>query len=116
MIEINRLVILPTSKVSLTKWYNVRECGAGIVFTDVYYMDQEPAIGEEAAKESDAGTDLPTVSAADSDMESGSLVIDEEEKKKSMKRRTMPGATTNPVIYLCLYTYISVSACAWLRV
>ena len=57
---------------------------------------KEPVIGEEAAKESDTGMDLPTVSAADSDMESGSLVIDEEEKKKSMKRRTMPGVTTNP--------------------
>lgn len=56
---------------------------------------KEPAIGEEAAKESDAAVDLPTVSATDSDMESGSLVIDEE-KKKSMKRRTIPGAAINP--------------------
>ncbi|XP_076245523.1 JIL-1 anchoring and stabilizing protein isoform X2 [Calliopsis andreniformis] len=56
---------------------------------------KDSAIGEEAAKESNATLDIPTVSAADSDMESGSLVIDEE-KKKSMKRRTIPGATNNP--------------------
>ncbi|XP_053991889.1 PC4 and SFRS1-interacting protein [Hylaeus anthracinus] len=57
--------------------------------------DRKSAIGEEA-KGSNAAMDLPTVSAADSDMESGSLVIDEEEKKKSMKRRTLLGATNNP--------------------
>ncbi|XP_076178485.1 JIL-1 anchoring and stabilizing protein isoform X3 [Ptiloglossa arizonensis] len=57
---------------------------------------KETAIGEEAGKTSNAAMDLPTVSATDSDMESGSLVIDEEEKKKSMKRRTLLGATNNP--------------------
>ncbi|KAG6799152.1 PC4 and SFRS1-interacting protein [Apis mellifera caucasica] len=44
---------------------------------------------EETRKE---GDNLPTVSAADSDMDTGSLVIDEEEKKKSMKRRTFSTA------------------------
>ncbi|XP_017766042.1 PREDICTED: PC4 and SFRS1-interacting protein isoform X2 [Eufriesea mexicana] len=53
---------------------------------------KEAGIGEEAGKEGD--TNLPTVSATDSDMESGSLVIDEEEKKKSLKRRTL--SATNP--------------------
>lgn len=47
---------------------------------------------EETRKE---GDNLPTVSAADSDMDTGSLVIDEE-KKKSMKRRTFSTA----VIYI----------------
>ncbi|XP_043256747.1 hepatoma-derived growth factor-related protein 2 isoform X3 [Colletes gigas] len=56
---------------------------------------KESGIGEEGAKTSNA-MDLPTVSAMDSDMETGSLVIDEEEKKKSMKRRTLLGAASNP--------------------
>ncbi|XP_076636163.1 JIL-1 anchoring and stabilizing protein isoform X2 [Colletes latitarsis] len=56
---------------------------------------KESGIGEEGAKTSNA-MDLPTVSATDSDMETGSLVIDEEEKKKSMKRRTLLGAANNP--------------------
>ncbi|KZC10990.1 Hepatoma-derived growth factor [Dufourea novaeangliae] len=51
---------------------------------------------KDGAKESGTAMDLPTVSAIDSDMESGSLVIDEEEKKKSMKRKTMMTATNNP--------------------
>ncbi|XP_076750987.1 JIL-1 anchoring and stabilizing protein isoform X2 [Xylocopa sonorina] len=53
---------------------------------------KEAGIGEESGKEGE--TNLPTASTADSDMESGSLVIDEEEKKKSMKKRTLSG--TNP--------------------
>lgn len=53
----------------------------------------------------DTGTNIPTVSAADSDLESGSLVIDEEEKKKSMKRKTLSSAN-NPVIYLCFDIYV----------
>ncbi|CAL7946608.1 unnamed protein product [Xylocopa violacea] len=53
---------------------------------------KEAGIGEESGKEGE--TNLPTASTADSDMESGSLVIDEEEKKKSMKKRTL--STTNP--------------------
>ncbi|XP_031846903.1 JIL-1 anchoring and stabilizing protein isoform X2 [Nomia melanderi] len=56
---------------------------------------KEPALGEDAGKDRENAMDLPTVSAMDSDMESGSLVIDEEEKKKSMKRKTMLSAT-NP--------------------
>ncbi|XP_017799117.1 PREDICTED: PC4 and SFRS1-interacting protein isoform X3 [Habropoda laboriosa] len=53
---------------------------------------KEAGIGDEASTEGD--TNLPTASAADSDMEPGSLVVDEEEKKKSMKRRTL--SATNP--------------------
>ncbi|XP_076280556.1 JIL-1 anchoring and stabilizing protein isoform X2 [Lasioglossum baleicum] len=51
---------------------------------------------KDAAKEGESAIDLPTVSAMDNDMETGSLVINEEEKKKSMKRKTMLGATNNP--------------------
>ncbi|XP_017799116.1 PREDICTED: PC4 and SFRS1-interacting protein isoform X2 [Habropoda laboriosa] len=54
--------------------------------------DLKAGIGDEASTEGD--TNLPTASAADSDMEPGSLVVDEEEKKKSMKRRTL--SATNP--------------------
>ncbi|KAK9308321.1 hypothetical protein QLX08_001749 [Tetragonisca angustula] len=50
---------------------------------------KEAGIGDEAAKEGD--TNLPTVSAADSDIEAG-LVIDQEEKKKPMKRKTFSAA------------------------
>lgn len=53
---------------------------------------KEAGIGEEGGREGD--TNLPTVSATDSDMETGSLVIHEEEKKKTMKRRTL--STNNP--------------------
>ncbi|CAK9799636.1 Hepatoma-derived growth factor [Anthophora plagiata] len=53
---------------------------------------KEAGIGDEASTEGD--TNLPTASAADSDMEPGSLVVDEEEKKKSMKRRTL--SANNP--------------------
>ncbi|XP_043587470.1 PC4 and SFRS1-interacting protein isoform X4 [Bombus pyrosoma] len=55
---------------------------------------KEVGIGEGAGKEGD--TNLPTVSAADSDMETG-LVIDEEEKKKSMKRKSVSAADTPEV-------------------
>ncbi|XP_076658594.1 JIL-1 anchoring and stabilizing protein isoform X2 [Halictus rubicundus] len=51
---------------------------------------------KDGAKEGEPAINLPTVSAMDNDMETGSLVIDEEEKKKSMKRKTMLGATNNP--------------------
>ncbi|XP_011149488.1 PC4 and SFRS1-interacting protein isoform X3 [Harpegnathos saltator] len=41
-------------------------------------------------------SELPTVSAADSDMESGSLIIDEGEKKKSLKRKPLTPASNTP--------------------
>ncbi|KOX70856.1 Hepatoma-derived growth factor-like protein 1 [Melipona quadrifasciata] len=50
---------------------------------------KEAGIGDEAAKDGD--TNLPTVSSADSDMETG-LVIDQEEKKKPLKRKTFSAA------------------------
>lgn len=50
---------------------------------------KEAGIVEGGGKESE--TNVSTVSATDSDLESGSLVIDEEEKKKSLKRRTIAG-------------------------
>ncbi|XP_012229688.1 PC4 and SFRS1-interacting protein isoform X2 [Linepithema humile] len=40
--------------------------------------------------------DLPSISAADSDMDSGSLIIDEGEKKKSLKRKTVTSASNTP--------------------
>lgn len=55
---------------------------------------KESGITDEA-KGSDAGTDLPSASATDSDMESGSLVIDEGEKKKTLKRKSMAVASSN---------------------
>lgn len=42
-------------------------------------------------------TELPTVSATDSDMESGSLMIDEGEKKKSLKRKSLTTTSNTPV-------------------
>jgi len=41
-------------------------------------------------------TELPTASAVDSDIES-SLVIDEEEKKKPLKRRAFSSTSNTPV-------------------
>jgi len=42
-------------------------------------------------------TELPTASATDSDMETGSLVIDEGEKKKPLKRKVLSSTTNTPV-------------------
>lgn len=52
----------------------------------------------------------PTVSATDSDIEAGSLVIDEGEKKKSVKRKVLT-STPNPAvsnIYLLLFVQSNV--------
>lgn len=62
------------------------------IYIILYFNLIKEAGIEETRKE---GDNLPTVSAADSDMDTGSLVIDEE-KKKSMKRRTFSTA----VIYI----------------
>ena len=59
------------------------------IFIYNFHIIKEAGIGDEAAKEGD--TNLPTVSAADSDIEAG-LVIDQEEKKKPMKRKTFSAA------------------------
>ncbi|KYN08852.1 PREDICTED: PC4 and SFRS1-interacting protein [Trachymyrmex cornetzi] len=54
----------------------------------------KPLADIDAIKGAEA-TELPTVSAADSDIEAGSLVIDEGEKKKSVKRKVLT-STPNP--------------------
>lgn len=46
--------------------------------------------GAEAAE-------LATASAIDSDMETGSLIIDEGEKKKPLKRKTLTSTFNTPV-------------------
>lgn len=51
--------------------------------------------GDALSKGTDA-TELPTVSATDSDMESGSLIIDEGEKKKPLKRKPLTSASNTP--------------------
>lgn len=48
-----------------------------------------------AIKGADA-TELPTASATDSDMESGSLMIDEGDKKKSLKRKSVTTTSSTP--------------------
>lgn len=57
---------------------------------------KEPAIAEEAAKGNES-LDVGAV-AGDSDMESGSLIIDEGEKKKSMKRKSFAPSGETPEI------------------
>lgn len=47
--------------------------------------------------------ELPSASVADSDMESGSLVIDEGEKKKSLKRKALTPASNTPVSQISCY-------------
>ncbi|XP_032689559.1 PC4 and SFRS1-interacting protein isoform X2 [Odontomachus brunneus] len=52
-------------------------------------------IKDDALPKDDAA-ELPTVSATDSDMESGSLIIDEGEKKKHLKRKPLTSASNTP--------------------
>lgn len=58
---------------------------------------------ETGTKSSDAASDLPTASTTDSDMESGSLIIDEGDKKKSLKRKNVSTSSNNPVCVLLFY-------------
>ncbi|KAK2587117.1 hypothetical protein KPH14_002880 [Odynerus spinipes] len=58
---------------------------------------QEPDTKEEAStKESDVTSELPAASATDSDLESGSLIIDEGDKKKTLKRKPLSATSNNP--------------------
>ncbi|KAL2729884.1 PC4 and SFRS1-interacting protein isoform X3 [Vespula maculifrons] len=58
---------------------------------------QESNMAEEAGtKGSDVASELPTASTMDSDMESGSLIIDEGDKKKSLKRKPFSTTSNNP--------------------
>nr|XP_050852068.1 hepatoma-derived growth factor-related protein 2 isoform X2 [Vespula vulgaris] len=62
-------------------------------YSDVIESD----MAEEAGtKSSDVASELPTASAMDSDMESGSLIIDEGDKKKSLKRKPFSTTSNNP--------------------
>lgn len=47
-------------------------------------------------------TELPAASTTDSDMEA-SLVIDEGEKKKSMKRKPLTTTSNTPVSNVCVF-------------
>ncbi|XP_015610277.1 PC4 and SFRS1-interacting protein isoform X2 [Cephus cinctus] len=56
----------------------------------------EPTIGEDAAgRGSNSTTESAAVTTADSDMESGPLVIDESDKKKTMKRKSHLAVSNN---------------------
>lgn len=48
-------------------------------------------------------TELPTASTTDSDMESGSLMIDEGEKKKSYKRKSLTTTSNTTVSFLLFF-------------
>lgn len=65
--------------------------------------------GDALSKGTDA-TELPTVSATDSDMESGSLIIDEGEKKKPLKRKPLTSASNTPVSNAWFF---SITAMLW---
>lgn len=49
---------------------------------------------------------MPTASATDSDMETGSLVIDEGEKKKPLKRKVLTSTTNTPVSNICFLLFV----------
>lgn len=62
-------------------------------------MDDLPEsdIAEDTGtKGSDVASELPTASATDSDLESGSLIIDEGDKKKTLKRKPLTATSNNP--------------------
>ncbi|CAL1688432.1 unnamed protein product [Lasius platythorax] len=58
--------------------------------------DRSKPMADIAAIKGTDVTELPTASATDSDMESGSLVIDEGEKKKSLKRKPLTTTSNTP--------------------
>ncbi|RLU25645.1 hypothetical protein DMN91_001802, partial [Ooceraea biroi] len=63
---------------------------------DIAAIKVKSAVTEDALSKGNDATVLPTVSAADSDMESGSLVIDEGEKKKPLKRKAFSSTSNTP--------------------
>lgn len=67
---------------------------------------------EAGTKGSDAALELPTASTMDSDMESGSLIIDEGDKKKSLKRKPFSTTSNNPVSFFSFY-FIPVFFVLW---
>lgn len=54
-------------------------------------------VADDALPKGTDSTGLPTVSATDSDMDSGSLRVDEGEKKKHLKRKPLTSASNTPV-------------------
>ncbi|XP_028046922.1 PC4 and SFRS1-interacting protein isoform X2 [Monomorium pharaonis] len=56
--------------------------------------DRNKPLADIAAIKSAEAAELPTVSATDSDMETGSLIIDEGEKKKPVKRKALTATNT----------------------
>ncbi|XP_011640852.1 PC4 and SFRS1-interacting protein isoform X1 [Pogonomyrmex barbatus] len=58
--------------------------------------DRNKPLADIAAIKAADTTELPTASATDSDIETGSLVIDEGEKKKPIKRKTLPSTPNTP--------------------
>lgn len=69
-------------------------------------------VEDTGTKTSDAATDLPSASTTDSDMESGSLIIDEGDKKKSLKRKNVSTSSNNPVNVL-IFDFILVLFVLW---
>lgn len=62
-----------------------------------FFLLFKSVITDSALSKGTDVTELPTASATDSDMESGSLVIDEGEKKKSLKRKPLTTTSNTPV-------------------
>ncbi|XP_015178376.1 PREDICTED: PC4 and SFRS1-interacting protein [Polistes dominula] len=56
-------------------------------------LQESDMVEEASTKRADVASELPAASAADSDLEAGSLIIDEGDKKKSLKRK--PLSTSN---------------------
>ncbi|XP_043288592.1 PC4 and SFRS1-interacting protein [Venturia canescens] len=68
--------------------------GKAASLEDLKVLASEPALSGEASEKNSATEALGP--AVDSDMESGPLVIDEGDKKKSVKRRTLSATPNNP--------------------
>ncbi|XP_035718493.1 hepatoma-derived growth factor-related protein 2-like [Vespa mandarinia] len=63
---------------------------------DIDDLQESDIVEETGTKGSNVASGLPTASATDSDLESGSLIIDEGNKKKSLKRKPFSTSSNNP--------------------
>ncbi|KAL2712572.1 PC4 and SFRS1-interacting protein isoform X3 [Vespula squamosa] len=63
---------------------------------DIDDLQESDMVEDAGTKGSDVASELPTASAMDSDLESGSLIIDEGDKKKTLKRKPFSTASNNP--------------------
>lgn len=69
-------------------------------------------VEDAGTKGNNVASELPTASAMDSDLESGSLIIDEGDKKKTLKRKPFSTTSNNPVSLLLFY-FIPVLFVLW---